>query len=131
MMNAKYFTVEAARDRLVGELTDAALEAASRYGVKGPSVEQELELWHALGRVVRRQARRAGATGLECEQVLGELVEAAYGVALGYGFRAPFAEVELGLWRALRGAAGDLCPSAVGSRGGCGRDSGYRRPALA
>jgi hypothetical protein len=131
MMNANYFTAEAARDRLVGELTDAALEAAARYGVEGPSVEQELDLWHALGRVVRRQARRAGVAGPEGEQLLGELAEAAYGVALRHGFRAPFAEVELGLWRALRRAAGGLCPPAAGPRGRAGRDGGYRSPALA
>jgi hypothetical protein len=93
---------EAVRDRFVGELTDAALEAAARYGVQGPSVEQELELWEALGRVVQEQGEQP--RGPECEQLLGELTEAAYEVALGHGFRGSFAEVELGLWRALRRA---------------------------
>ncbi len=122
-MSEKCYPAGAARDRLVGELTEAALEAASRYGVRGPSVEQELNLWHALDEVVHRQARRAGP---QCEQLLGELTEAAYGVALGHGFRAPFAEVELGLWRALRRAAAGLCPPARS-----GRDSGFLRPAVA
>ena len=98
-MSATYVT-EAVRERFVGELTDAALEAAARYGVRGPSVDQELQLWEALGRVVEEQAER----GPECEQLLGELTEAAYAVALGHGFRGSFADVELGLWRALRRA---------------------------
>jgi hypothetical protein len=98
-MSATYAT-EAVRERFVGELTDAALEAAARYGLRGPSVDHELQFWEALGRVVEEQGER----GPECEQLLGELTEAAYEVALGHGFRGSFADVELGLWRALRRA---------------------------
>jgi hypothetical protein len=132
-MNATYTGGETGHDRLVGELTDAALAAAARYGVQGGSVDQELDLWHALGDVVRRHAEQSAqraAAGTECDQLLGELVEAAYGVALARGFRGAFADVELGMWRALRRAfvegrpAPGLCgPPASGRRS--------RQPAVA
>ncbi len=38
------------------------------------------------------------------EEVVAELASAAYRVALRHGLRAPFIDVELDLWRALRSA---------------------------
>jgi hypothetical protein len=37
------------------------------------------------------------------EALLAELTEAAYAVALRHGISGPFIDVELDLWRALRG----------------------------
>ena len=45
---------ETVRDGFVGELTEAALRVASRHGVNGFSVDQEIGLWQRLGEVVRR-----------------------------------------------------------------------------
>jgi hypothetical protein len=36
------------------------------------------------------------------EELLAELAEAAYGVALRHGIKGPFIDVELDLWRELR-----------------------------
>jgi hypothetical protein len=37
------------------------------------------------------------------EELLAELASAAYGVALRHGIKGPFIDVELDLWRELRG----------------------------
>jgi hypothetical protein len=37
------------------------------------------------------------------ENLLAELTETAYGVALRHGLKGPFIDVELELWRELRG----------------------------
>jgi hypothetical protein len=37
------------------------------------------------------------------EELLAELASAAYGVALRHGIKGPFIDVELELWRELRG----------------------------
>ncbi len=37
------------------------------------------------------------------EELLAELAAAAYGVALRHGIKGPFIDVELDLWRELRG----------------------------
>src|SRR5262249_12599204 len=82
------------RETLLADLIDAALEVASRHGVRGPSVDQEVELWHALQNAARQPTT-------PCDLVAA-LTEAAYGVALGHGFRGPFTELELELWRTMR-----------------------------
>lgn len=46
--------------------------------------------------------RRLPETDSSLEALLAELTDAAYRVALRHGFKAPFLDVELGLWRALR-----------------------------
>ena len=96
------------REAFVAELTDAALEEVARHYVGGTSIEQELGLWKTLSQVVARYTSRLrGGEGVartrrQCEDFLAELAEAAYEVALVHGFRGPFPEVQLGLWRALR-----------------------------
>jgi hypothetical protein len=95
-----------ARDAFVADLTEAAFEVVSRHGVEGSSVDHEVELWKALGRVVR--GRPQGRKGL-----VAELTDAAYRVALGHGFREPFVDVELDLWQALCLAVRRNRPAAV------------------
>jgi hypothetical protein len=94
------------RDEFLGELTDAALEVASRHGVKGPSVDQKVELWNALGEVVRKQCNPPGADRVRSRPVdlPAELSDAAYQVALEHGFRGSFLDLRLDLWKALRRA---------------------------
>jgi hypothetical protein len=93
-------SVDNLRDEFAAELTDAAFQAASRYGVNGPSVDQELDLWRALGDVVRKQ-QGPGRARPRPENLVAELTDAAYRVTLEHGFRAPFVDVRLGLWEAL------------------------------
>src|SRR4051794_36421474 len=109
-MVAFHANVETERDRLLGNLTDAALRVAARHGVRGTSVDQELDLWKALGGVVRKQrgSRQGNVTrardGERCESLLAELTDAAYAVALGRGFVGSFLELELDFWTTLRRA---------------------------
>jgi hypothetical protein len=94
------------REELLGELTDAAFEVASRHGVKGPSVDQEVELWNALCEVVRKQCNQSGVARARSRPVdlPAELTDAAYRVALEHGFRGSFLDLRLDLWKALRRA---------------------------
>jgi hypothetical protein len=46
------------------------------------------------------------------EDAIAELAAAAYRVALRHGLRAPFIEVELDLWRALRAVAAGRAEAA-------------------
>ncbi len=103
------------RDDFAGNLADAALVVTARHGVRGSSVERELELWHSLGDVVRDVGCGAGRE----EVLLARLTDAAYQVALSHGTPCPFVELELELWGTLRVRAG-------GSRS----PSGWRRHAL-
>jgi hypothetical protein len=106
-MNATGNYHELRRDDFAGKLADAALAVTARYGVGGPSVERELELWHSLGDVV---ADTGCAPGRE-EALLARLTEAAYRVALAHGTVRPFVDLELDLWRSLRRAmAGRALP---------------------
>jgi hypothetical protein len=90
----------------LGELTDAALEAASRHGVYGVSVDQEVDFWHALGEALGRRKAPCtdgvGRTTIRREDFLAELSDAAYQEALRHGFRDSFLDVRLDLWKALR-----------------------------
>lgn len=96
------------REGFVAELTDAALEEVARHRVGGTSIEQELGLWKTLSQVVAGYMSRlrcgegVARTRRQCEDFLAELAEAAYEVALVHGFRGPFPDVQLGLWRTLR-----------------------------
>jgi hypothetical protein len=98
---------EAVREGFLGELTDSALEVAARHGVRGSSVDRELELWKVFGLVIRRrgdkrlslaQPVRPRALG---ESLVAELTDAAYRVTLDHGFRGSFLDVQLDLWKAL------------------------------
>jgi hypothetical protein len=44
-----------------------------------------------------------GESATIAEELLAELAAAAYGVALRHGIKGPFIDVELDLWRELRG----------------------------
>jgi hypothetical protein len=97
-MNASIDCGETGRDQFAGELADAALVVTARHGVRGPSVERELELWHTFGDVVRE----TGCAPAREETLLARLTDAAYQVALAHGTRGSFIDLELDLWRALR-----------------------------
>ncbi len=107
-MNALRTKSEYSREHFVAELADAALEEASRLGVGGASVEQEVAFWKALVPVVAGcvATQRAGQS-VECnrssaDDFLAALAEAAYEVSLGYGYRDSFLDLQLGLWNAFR-----------------------------
>jgi len=99
-MNASWDCGEKRRDDFAGKLADAALAVTARHGVRGPSVERELELWHSLGEVVRDTGCAPGRE----EVLLARLTDGAYRVALAYGTAGPFVDLELDLWRSLRRA---------------------------
>ena len=95
-MKALSSKVASLRENFVAELADAALEEASRHGVRGTSIEQELGYWKALVPVVSGcvEEMRTG-TSVECnsgnpEDFLARLAEAAYEVSLEHGFRDSF-----------------------------------------
>jgi hypothetical protein len=99
-MNAMWECGEKRPDDFAGRLADAALAVTARHGVRGSSVERELELWHSLGDVVRDTSCAPGR-----EDVLAaRLTDAAYRVALAHGTARPFIDLELELWRSLRRA---------------------------
>jgi hypothetical protein len=100
IMNASLGSCERRSDDFAGKLADAALAVTAKHGVRGPSVERELELWHSLGDVVRD----SGCAPCRDEGVLARLTDAAYHVALAHGARGPFVDLELGLWHSLRRA---------------------------
>jgi hypothetical protein len=107
-MNVSWDYAEKRRDDFAGNLVDAALVVTARNGVRGPSVEHELELWHTLGDVVRDAGCAAGR-----EALLARLTDAAYRVALAHGTAGPFVDLELDLWHSLRGV---LLPGLTPSR---------------
>jgi hypothetical protein len=88
-------------EQFVGDLTDVALRVAERHGLRGSSVDHEVELWKALGEVVREQERAARRGRADKVNFVARLTDAAYGVALGHGFMGSFVDVELDLWTAL------------------------------
>jgi hypothetical protein len=102
-MNERYAEARVSSERLVGELTDTALEVFSRHGVHGASVEQELELWQAL----------YGAAGGPREEVVARAADASYRVALSRGFRGPFVDMETDLWKSLGSATRSYLAQSV------------------
>jgi hypothetical protein len=97
-MNGSVDCFGSKRDHLTGKLADVAFAVTARHGVRGLSVERELELWHSLGDVVRESSCAADHR----EDLLAELTDAAYQVALAHGTAQPFVNLELDLWRSLR-----------------------------
>jgi len=93
-MSKRVTVPDRSREQFLAELTDVAFEVAARHGVRGSSVDYEVDLWKALGGVFRR--RPSGR-----EQFVAELTDAAYRVTLGHGFRDSFLDVQLDLWKAL------------------------------
>jgi hypothetical protein len=90
------------QDEFLGELTEAALRVASRHGVRGFSVDQEIGLWKRLGEVLRRWEVNPDSERTMQETLSAELAEAAYEDALQKGSRGSFLDVQLDFWRALR-----------------------------
>jgi hypothetical protein len=90
---------EVRRQELVAELTDVALHVAFGDGVRGPSVEVEVDLWRALDRAVQSVPARGQARPGDLSAGWSD---AAYRVALGHGLSRPFHELELDLWKAVR-----------------------------
>jgi hypothetical protein len=93
--------LESVRNNFVAELSEAAFKVAARHHVHGTSVDQELELWHALESVARKQEQQARWSGAGKEDVVAELTDAAYQVALDHGFPGSFLDLELSLGRAF------------------------------
>src|SRR5262245_18040520 len=87
------------REMFVAELTEAALEAVSRYGIRGSSIELEIDLWNQLESAL---GRLADASDHGCDHRVAELVRAAYVATLLHGIEGSFLDVELELWRSLR-----------------------------
>jgi hypothetical protein len=100
-MTATATSTNHAEEQFLAKLTDAAFEATARHGLRGSSVDHEVQLWHALGDVVRDQQRAERRGRAEKTQFVAQLTEAAYLVALGHGFMGSFVDVELDLWTAL------------------------------
>jgi hypothetical protein len=90
-----------AEEQFLAKLIDAAFEVTARHGLRGSSVDAEVQLWHALGGVVREQRRAERRGQAEKTQFVAQLTEAAYQVALDHGFMGSFVDVELDLWTAL------------------------------
>jgi hypothetical protein len=103
-MSANPTALTDAKDRLAGELTELAYPVALRQGVKGFSVDVELEIWEAVEAALLRTpepppAMESGTPA--SENVLARAADAAYRVALRRGFRGAFLDLELGLWDAV------------------------------
>jgi hypothetical protein len=91
--------LETVRNNFVAELSEAAFKVAARHHVHGASVDQELELWHALEHAVREQEKEGRWAEAGKEDVVADLTDAAYQVALDHGFPGSFLDLELNLGR--------------------------------
>jgi hypothetical protein len=94
------------REDLAARLTDSALKLASRHGVHGASVDQELDIWRALRQAIKSVTK----VGADCaapacrEQLAARLTDVVYGEILKHGFDSSFLDVRLDLWHTLRQA---------------------------
>jgi uncharacterized membrane protein len=94
-------------DEFAAELTRAASETVLLHGLRGSSIQLEIDLWRAFRRVLQNERRWArvvashAATGITRDELLAELTDVAYRTALAHGFRGSFVDVELGLWKSL------------------------------
>jgi hypothetical protein len=103
-MSANPIALTAAKDRLAGELTELAYPVALRQGVKGFSVDVELEIWKAIETALQRTPEPLLAMADRspvADDVLARAADAVYRVALRRGFRGAFLDLELGLWDAV------------------------------
>jgi len=105
-MSATVAKIDKVRDHLLADLSEAAFEVTAQHGTYGSSVDQELELWQALGRVLRRPCKgipsRSGSpTRMPREDFVAELTEAAYQVSLQRGFDGSFVDLKMDLWHTL------------------------------
>ena len=100
-MTATVSSTNHAEEQFLAKLTDVAFEVAARHGLRGSSVDHEVDLWKALGGVVRDQRRAARRGQAEGDKFVAQLTDAAYRVALDHGFMGSFVDVELDLWSAM------------------------------
>ncbi len=87
------------REALLAELTCAGLKTAARHGVRGPSVDLEIELWNALAEVLHREASPFTTPAMRWDDCLARWTEAAYRVVLAHGFAGSFVDLEMELWQ--------------------------------
>lgn len=100
------------RENWAAELTDSALELAARHGVRGMSVDQELELWHTLRRAAsKRSDCRDNSTSCQ-DQLAARLSDEVYGAILHRGFEGSFLDLRLDLWQTLRAGVNRVAASA-------------------
>jgi hypothetical protein len=117
-MNVNATASKSAKDRLAGELAERAYPVALRHGVKGVSIDVELEIWKAIETAVRRMPEPLllmESSPPALDDVLARVTDAAYRVALRRGFRGAFLDLELDLWDAVHaGSSHDHPPSDSG-----------------
>lgn len=90
-------------ERWAAELTEATLALATRHGVRGTSVDQELELWHTFQRAARKPNVECAQGSPACrEQIAAKLTDDVYGVILRRGFEGSFLDLRLDLWNTMR-----------------------------
>jgi len=98
VMCAKSVRSEVSVEEFAGAVADLAYPVALKHGVKGSSVDIELDVWQALRAAIggKQLSGRPAAN-----EASAELTQAAYQVALRRGFSGSFVDVELDLWKAL------------------------------
>lgn len=97
-------------DRWAAELTEATLALASRHGVHGTSVDQEVELWQTLQRAVGPKVDCVRTSPACRDHIAARLTDEVYGVILRRGFEGSFLDLRLDLWHTMRR---DLTPAAL------------------
>jgi hypothetical protein len=93
---------ESARDAFLAELTVAALDAANRFGVCGPSSDLEVDLRHQFDAMLRDRRSLPGRTSLTWDDRAAALTAAAYQVMLNHHFSGAFVDLEMDVWLRLR-----------------------------
>jgi hypothetical protein len=106
--NSRVACWDAFDEHWAAELTTAAYLVALRHGATSQWLELQLELWRALSATV---AKGEGEFTARCEpsqlafsaeDFLAELAYVAYRVALPYGRRRSFLDLELELYQTFR-----------------------------
>jgi hypothetical protein len=90
---------DTAREKLLAELTCAALKTAAQHGVQGASVDIEIDVWNAMEDVLNREGSDSATAVKRWEDRLSRWTEAAYRVVLAHGFAGSFLELEIDLWQ--------------------------------
>jgi hypothetical protein len=97
-------------ENYAAQLTRAVYPLALLHGLKGKSswLKLELDLWTALAKTVKQWARQrppvasSGEFENWREELLVDLTETAFFVAVKHGIQGPFLELELDFYRAFR-----------------------------
>jgi hypothetical protein len=90
-------------DNLAAEMSDRAFRVASRHGVRGNSVDLELEMWEALRRELKRPGKcpsllQDSSARPRTDACLATLADRVYQVALNQGLDGYFVDLQLDLW---------------------------------